>query len=42
MFHDETQHAALAREHGAAALPAPLPGLMVLASRVMTSLSYRV
>lgn len=42
MFHDEMQHAALAREHGAAALPAPLPGLMVLASRVMTSLSYRV
>ncbi len=39
---DEAEHAAMAREAGAAPLPAPLRGLMTLASRVMTRTAYWV
>lgn len=42
MEQDETAHANTALELGATPLPAPLPALMRSASRVMTSLSYRV
>lgn len=42
MYTDEMSHADKAEELGAASLPQPLPGLMRLTSKVMTSLSYRL
>lgn len=42
MYADEMSHADKAEELGAASLPQPLPGLMRLTSKVMTSLSYRL
>lgn len=41
MDEDERQHAKAAVNMGAAPLPAPLPTMMRMASRVMTTLSYR-
>ena len=40
MRHDEARHATTALEHGAAELPAPVRGLMRIASRVMTRATY--
>jgi ubiquinone biosynthesis monooxygenase Coq7 len=37
---DEAAHAQAAREHGAAPLPGPLPGLMRAAARLMTGTAY--
>jgi ubiquinone biosynthesis monooxygenase Coq7 len=42
MKEDEARHADQAMAAGAHALPAPLPGLMRLASRVMKTVAYRV
>lgn len=42
MRDDELKHAEMAHEQGAAALPAPIKGLMRLTSKVMTSTSYRI
>jgi len=42
MYTDEMNHADKAEELGAASLPQPLPRLMRLTSKVMTSLSYRL
>jgi ubiquinone biosynthesis monooxygenase Coq7 len=42
MREDELEHATTAVEAGGAPLPAPVRGLMGLASRVMTTLAYRV
>jgi ubiquinone biosynthesis monooxygenase Coq7 len=39
---DEARHGQAARAAGGADLPAPLPGLMALASRVMKAVAYRV
>jgi ubiquinone biosynthesis monooxygenase Coq7 len=39
---DEARHGQSALEAGGADLPAPLPGLMALASRVMKAVAYRV
>lgn len=39
---DETRHAQMAHEQGAARLPLPVRGLMKLTSKVMTGLSYRL
>ena len=39
---DEALHAAQAETAGAAALPAPLKGLMRLAAKVMTTVAYRL
>jgi 3-demethoxyubiquinol 3-hydroxylase len=39
---DEARHAAQAVDAGAAELPAPVKGLMRLASRVMTTLAHRI
>ena len=38
---DEAGHGSSARARGAAALPAPIPKLMAMASRVMTTTAYR-
>jgi ubiquinone biosynthesis monooxygenase Coq7 len=40
MQRDEARHARMARDMGAAELPAPVKGAMALAARVMTSVSY--
>jgi ubiquinone biosynthesis monooxygenase Coq7 len=42
MRDDEARHAAQAREAGAVTLPAPVQGLMRLASKVMTTVAYRI
>ncbi len=42
MRSDEARHASTAREHGGAELPAPVRGLMRLASAVMTRTTYRL
>jgi ubiquinone biosynthesis monooxygenase Coq7 len=42
MREDETRHAQMAHEQGAAALPLPVRGMMKLSSRIMTTLSYRL
>lgn len=42
MREDETRHAEMAHQQGAAKLPLPIRGLMKLSSRVMTGLSYRL
>lgn len=42
MWQDELGHAQQAEVLGAAPLPAPIPKLMTLFSKVMTTLSYRV
>jgi len=39
---DEQRHAESADERGARRLPAPIPGLMALSSRVMKTLAYRL
>ena len=39
---DESRHATAALEHGGGELPAPVRGLMRLASRVMTRIAYRI
>ncbi|MBS1157302.1 MAG: coq7 [Proteobacteria bacterium] len=42
MYRDEVSHAAKAEALGAAPLPQPVPVLMAAASKVMTTLSYRI
>lgn len=42
MRDDEARHAAQAHDAGAAALPPPVRGLMRLASKVMTTIAYRI
>ncbi len=42
MHADELSHANLAEKLGAASMPGPIPELMTIASRVMTSISYRL
>lgn len=42
MKEDEARHAAQARNAGARELPAPVKGLMRLASRVMTTVAHRI
>lgn len=42
MREDEQRHARMAHAHGAAALPAPVRGMMKLSARLMTTLSYRI
>lgn len=42
MKDDEVQHARMAERAGAAALPAPVKGLMKMAAKVMTSVAHRV
>lgn len=42
MRDDEARHAAQAHDAGAAALPTPVRGLMRLASKVMTTVAYRI
>ncbi len=41
MYVDEMKHADMATDLGGVALPAPIPALMQVTSKVMTSLSYR-
>ncbi|RPE73203.1 ubiquinone biosynthesis monooxygenase Coq7 [Tibeticola sediminis] len=42
MMADEARHAEAARAAGAAELPAPIPALMRLAARVMTTVAHRI
>lgn len=42
MYQDEISHAAKAEELGGVPLPKPMPQLMTLASKAMTSISYRL
>lgn len=42
MQQDEVRHAQAAQAAGGVDLPAPLPGLMTLASRVMKAVAYRI
>ena len=42
MKSDELQHAHMAHDFGAAALPLPVKQLMALSSKVMTTISYRI
>jgi ubiquinone biosynthesis monooxygenase Coq7 len=42
MWKDETRHAYMAHEQGAALLPQPVKRLMKLSASLMTGLSYRV
>jgi ubiquinone biosynthesis monooxygenase Coq7 len=42
MMADEARHAETARAAGAAELPAPIPALMRLAARVMTTVAHRI
>ena len=42
MRDDEARHAAQAHDAGAVTLPAPVRGLMRLASKVMTTVAYRI
>ena len=42
MYEDEIGHAQQAEALGAASLPQPLPQLMQVASKVMTTISYRL
>ncbi|MBV1776627.1 2-polyprenyl-3-methyl-6-methoxy-1,4-benzoquinone monooxygenase [Burkholderiaceae bacterium DAT-1] len=42
MYTDEMHHAHMAKDFGAAPLPAPVKGAMKLMSKVMTTLAYRV
>jgi len=42
MKEDEARHATVALEHGGAPLPMPVKKLMGLASKVMTTLAYRI
>jgi ubiquinone biosynthesis monooxygenase Coq7 len=39
---DEARHGLLAREAGGIDLPAPVPGLMRLASALMKAVAYRI
>ena len=42
MQQDEAEHAALAKQHGAADLPAPIQFLMKKSSKLMTTVAYYV